>query len=170
MKNEEVKLTLFKGDFKEKVELEHAGGGIRAGFPSPAADYMEDRIDFNRDFIINPECTFYAQCTGDSMIEEGIYDGDYLVIDKLVEPENGDIVVAFLDGDFTLKRLDIRKTPNGRRRLFLMPGNPKYDPIEIEEYNDFRIWGTLLYSIKDFSKRHPKKNRKRKSSSKNPLR
>lgn len=151
--NEEnnVKLRFFKSTFENKQELPMAGGGIRAGFPSPAQDYMEDAIDFNRDFILHPECTFYARCEGDSMIDDGIFDGDYLVIDKLIEPHDGNIVVAVVDGEFTLKRLKITKERN-RKRLFLMPANPKYEPIEISEYNDFRIWGVLLYSIRDFRK------------------
>lgn len=152
MNNENnVKLRFIKSSFEGKQELPMAGGGIRAGFPSPAQDYMEDAIDFNRDFIRHPECTFYARCEGDSMIEDGIDDGDYLVIDKLIEPRDGDIVVAVVDGEFTLKRLKIT-TEHRRKRLFLMPANPKYDPIEISEYNDFRIWGVLLYCIKEFWK------------------
>lgn len=153
MKEDNVKLTIFRGSHTNKLELPFAGGGIRAGFPSPAQDYLDEAIDFNRDFILNPECTFYARCEGDSMVEEGISDGDYLVIDKLIQPENGNIVVAFIDGEFTLKRLNI-STKNGMKRLFLMPANPKYDPIEVFEENDFRIWGVLLYCIKDFSKKH----------------
>lgn len=150
MNNENnVKLRFLKSSFEGKQELPLAGDGIRAGFPSPAQDYMEDAIDFNRDFIRHPECTFYARCEGDSMIDEGIFDGDYLVIDKLEEPCNGDIVVAVVDGEFTLKRLNI-VTEHRQKRLFLMPANPKYEPIEISEYNDFRIWGVLLYSIREF--------------------
>ena len=76
MKEDNVKLRFVKSSFSAKQELPLAGGGIRAGFPSPAQDYMEDAIDFNPDFILHPECTFYARCEGDSMIEDGIYDGD----------------------------------------------------------------------------------------------
>jgi len=151
MKEQNVKLTFVKSSFNGKQELPFADVGVRAGFPSPAQDYMDEAIDFNRDFILHPECTFYARCTGDSMIEAGISDGDLLVIDKLIEPRDGNIVVAFIDGEFTLKRLKITNN-GGRKKLLLMPANPMYEPIEVSEYNDFRIWGVLLYCIKDFSK------------------
>lgn len=146
-----VKLTFIKSAFTTNQELPLADAGIRAGFPSPAQDYMDDAIDFNRDFILHPECTFYARCVGDSMIDAGISDGDLLVIDKIIEPQDGNIVVAFIDGEFTLKTLKITKERN-TKRLFLMPANPKYEPIEVSEYNDFRIWGVLLYCIKEFVK------------------
>lgn len=151
MKEENVKLTILKSAFGAKQELPFADSGIKAGFPSPAQDYLDEAIDFNRDFILHPECTFYARCSGDSMIEEGIDDGDLLVIDKLVEPRNGSIVVAYIDGEFTLKRLKISKKGN-HKKIFLMPANPDYEPIEVDETDDFRIWGVLLYCIKDFSK------------------
>ncbi len=151
MKEEKVKLTILKSAFGTRQELPFADSGIKAGFPSPAQDYLDESIDFNRDFILHPECTFYARCAGDSMIEEGIDDGDLLVIDKLIEPRDGNIVVAYIDGEFTLKRLEI-KGKGKSKRVFLMPANPNYEPIEVDETNDFRIWGVLLYCIKDFSK------------------
>ena len=152
MNKDNIKLTFVKSAFTAKQELQYASGGIKAGFPSPAQDYMDEAIDFNRDFIFHPECTFYARCSGDSMIEAGINDGDLLVIDKLIEPKDGSIVVAFIEGEFTLKTLKIVKKGK-QRRVFLMPANPDFEPIEVDEYNDFRIWGVLLYCIKDFSKK-----------------
>lgn len=151
MNKDNIKLTFVKSAFTTKQELLYASGGIKAGFPSPAQDYMDESIDFNRDFILHPECTFYARCSGDSMIEAGINDGDLLVIDKLIKPKDGNIVVAYIDGEFTLKTLKINKESK-HKKAYLVPANPDFEPIEVDEYNDFRIWGVLLYCIKDFSR------------------
>lgn len=78
-------------------------GGVRAGFPSPAQDYVTGSIDLNRELIHHPATTFYTRASGDFMKDCGIDDGDLLVIDKALEPQNGDIVVVFIDGEFTLK-------------------------------------------------------------------
>lgn len=150
MNEEDVKLTILGSSYSTHMELPFAESGIRAGFPSPAQDYMGDAIDFNRDMILHPECTFYARCAGDSMIDIGIDDGDLLVIDKLLEPKNGDIVVAYIDGEFTLKRLKTEYDTTHHKKLFLISENQKYDPIEITEENNFRIWGVLIYTIKKF--------------------
>ena len=119
--------------------------GIRAGFPSPAQDYMTDTIDLNKELVQHPATTFYARAVGNSMTGFGISDGDLLVIDKSIEPVDGDIVVAFIDGEFTLKR--IMKDEN-ECNIWLIPGNEDYPPIKITEENDFIVWGVLTYNIK----------------------
>lgn len=118
--------------------------GIRAGFPSPAEDYVEPTLDLNRYVIKNPASTFYARITGDSMVGDDIHDGDIVVIDKSLEPGDGNIAVCFIDGEFTLKRIKVEK-----ERLLLMPANPKFKPIEITEENHFVVWGIVTYIIKE---------------------
>ena len=98
-------IKIKKGLFDTKLELEHAG--IKAGFPSPADDYIHDTLDFNRDYIRHPEASFYGDVEGDSMKDAGIFDGDRVIIDKAVEPHHGSIVVAFWNGEFTMKYLDL---------------------------------------------------------------
>ena len=98
-----IKLTMYSADLSSELSLPFADQGVRAGFPSPAQDYMTDSIDLNRELIRHPATTFYARASGDSMKDCGIDDGDLLVIDKALEPRDGDIVVAFIDGEFTLK-------------------------------------------------------------------
>lgn len=118
-------------------------GGISAGFPSPCQDYMEASIDFNKELIRNPSATFCARVSGNSMIGEGIEDGDILVVDRSVRPCDGKIAVSFLDGEFTLKKLHIE---NGQ--LWLMPANPEYPAIHILPENNFQVWGIVTYVIK----------------------
>ena len=117
--------------------------GISAGFPSPADDFKEIRISLDRELVKNREATFYARVDGDSMIGAGLEDGDLLVIDKSLNPENGKIAVCLVDGEFTVKR--IKKEKN---KLFLIPENKKYKPIELGEENELIIWGIVEYVIK----------------------
>ncbi len=117
--------------------------GVRAGFPSPAQDFAEHTLDFTRDFVPHPEATFYARVRGDSMKDEGIHDGDIAVIDKAVEPKHGHLVVAMINGEFTLKRFH-RKA----NRIFLMPANPTFKPIEIQEGDEFTVWGVVRMILK----------------------
>jgi DNA polymerase V len=117
--------------------------GIRAGFPSPAEDYTEPTLDLNRYVTKNPASTFYARITGDSMIGADIHDGDIVVIDKSLEPKDGNIAVCFIDGEFTLKRILLEKG-----HLWLQPANPKFKPIEITEENHFLVWGIVTHIVK----------------------
>lgn len=140
-----MKLILYSADIGSRQELAFADGGIRAGFPSPAQDYMSESIDLNRELVRHPATTFYARAVGDSMKGRGIDDGDLLVIDKSLEPHDGDIVVAFVDGEFTLKTVKLE--PDGSC-LWLMPANDDYSPIKVTEGNNFIVWGVLTYNIK----------------------
>ena len=98
-------IKIIKGVFGTKLELEHAG--VAAGFPSPADDYRHETLDFNRDYIRHPEASFYGDVEGDSMKDAGLLDGDRVIIDRAVEPHDGSIVVAWWDGGFTMKFLDL---------------------------------------------------------------
>ena len=140
-----MKLIMYSADLSKELALTFADGGIRAGFPSPAQDLMCDSIDLNRELVRHPATTFYARAVGDSMKGCGIDDGDLLVIDKSIEPREGDIVVAFIDGEFTLKKVKLE--PDGSC-LWLMPANEDYPPIKVTEDNHFIVWGVLTYNIK----------------------
>lgn len=143
-----------------------ASEGIHAGFPSPAQDYMNGVVDLNRELVRHPEATFYGRVVGDSMSDAGVTEGDVLVIDKALEPKEGDMVVCCVDGEFALKHISFRPPEEGargarnirkepvsynilqRRDIWLLPANPKYRPIHIEEGNDFTVWGVVTYIIK----------------------
>ena len=118
------------------------GHRIPAGFPSPAEDYLDKTLDLNDLVIKHPAATFFVQVEGDSMIDAGIHSGDVLVVDRALEPTDNRIVVAILDGCFTVKR--IKKC---QERLFLAPENPTHDPVEITPDTDFQIWGIVTFVI-----------------------
>tara|TARA_Y100000992_G_C21057053_1_gene392348 strand:- start:185 stop:619 length:435 start_codon:yes stop_codon:yes gene_type:complete len=120
--------------------------GISAGFPSPADDFKEIRISLDRELVRNQESTFYAKVSGNSMENAGLCDGDLMIIDKSLNPENNKIAVCFLDGEFTVKRI-IKKG----NKLFLKPENKNYKEIEINDGNDLKIWGIVTFVIKNVS-------------------
>lgn len=140
---------LFKADTSTILPLIFADGGIRAGFPSPAQDYVTESIDLNRTLVNHPASTFYAKVVGDSMSGEGICEGDILIIDRSLEAEHGDLAVCCLDGEFTLKRLCLNRGDS----IYLMPSNRRYRPIEVTRDNDFMVWGVVVYTIKGNRKR-----------------
>ena len=144
-KEDGVRLILYSADLSSELLLDFADGGIRAGFPSPAQDYMTESIDLNRELVRHPATTFYARAVGDSMKDCGIDIGDMLVIDKAIDPLEGDIVVAYNDGEFALKRVKFDVKGDC---LWLMPANKDYPPIKVTEENNFIVWGVLTYIIK----------------------
>ncbi len=111
---------------------------VSAGFPSPADDYLERRLDLNEHLIKNPASTFFVRVNGDSMINAGIHTGDILVVDRSLDPKHNNIVIAVIDGDLTVKRLSIDKT-----KISLLPENPKYPKIEITTEMNFEVWGVV---------------------------
>jgi DNA polymerase V len=119
-----------------------AGATVAAGFPSPADDYVEDRIDLNDVLIRHPSSTFFLRVSGDSMRGAGILDGDLLVVDRAVEPRAGLVVVAVIEGAFTLKHL---RRHRGRWRL--EAAHPDYPPLELGDSDDNRIWGVAIHAI-----------------------
>jgi len=118
---------------------------VRAGFPSPADDYVEGSLDLNEHLIAHKEATFFIRVKGRSMVEVGINSGDLLVVDRSLDPVNGDIVVAALDGEFTVKRLDLQ---SGQVRL--LPANSLFRPIELSEGQELTIWGVVTSVIHEF--------------------
>ena len=138
-------IKIIEGEFEKHLELQFAPT-IKAGFPSPADDYTHDSIDFNRDLIRNPDATFYGRVDGDSMIDAGICDGDIAVIDRSVEAQNGDVVVAFVNNEFTIKYLDLSHKEDGY--IELKPANPDFQPIRIDDGDRFEVWGVVVWTIK----------------------
>lgn len=115
---------------------------IPAGFPSPAEDYLDKQLDLNEWLIKHPAATFFVRVEGDSMRDAGIASGDILIVDRALEPSDGKIVVAVIDGEFTVKRIAI-----GAEGIQLLPANESYPPIHIPPESDFRIWGVVTYVI-----------------------
>jgi DNA polymerase V len=138
-------LDIYSASTEVFFELPLIDGGISAGFPSPAQDFIDLSIDLNRELIKNPSSTFYGRVKGNSMEDAGISDGDLLVIDKSLEPKDGKIAVCFIDGEFTVKRIKIIDNA-----CWLMPANAAYKPIKIENENNFIVWGIVVHVIKSF--------------------
>ncbi|WP_439882308.1 LexA family protein [Pontibacter sp. MBLB2868] len=124
------------------VEIPVYASYVSAGFPSPADDYLEDRIDLSKYLIQNPTSTFMMRVKGNSMMDAQINDGDMLVIDKALKPADGYPVVCFLDGEFTVKTF---KLTDGK--AYLVPANPAYKAIEITDEMDMRVWGVVVWIL-----------------------
>ncbi|WP_276497903.1 LexA family protein [Pontibacter litorisediminis] len=129
-------------DYLEGVELPLFASYVSAGFPSPADDYLEGRIDLGKYLVQNPTSTFMMRVKGNSMVDANIHDGDILVIDKSLKASDGVPVVCFLDGEFTVKTF--KKEGN---KAYLMPANPAYTPIEVTEEMDMRVWGVVVWIL-----------------------
>ena len=136
-------IEILVPDTSTNLELPFVNIGVQAGFPSPAEDYKEERLDLNKKLITNPSSTFFVRVTGNSMSGDGIYDGDLLIVDKSLSPRNDSILICFIDGEFTLKRVVARKDG-----FYLLPSNAEFDSILIDPESDFRLWGVVTYSIK----------------------
>jgi DNA polymerase V len=118
---------------------------VSAGFPSPADDYLEAKLDLNKHLIKNPSSTFFVRVTGDSMQDAGIYSGDILVVDRSLTAKDGSIVIAVIDSELLVKRINFIKN-----KIFLLPENSKYKPIEISGDMNFEVWGvvsTVIHSV-----------------------
>ena len=120
-----------------------AGEGVSAGFPSPADDFKETRISLDKVAVKNEAATFYARVAGQSMIGAGLDDGDLLVIDRSLEPQDGKIAICLIDGDFTVKRLKVEKDC-----VWLLAENKRYKPIQVTEENELMIWGIVTHVLK----------------------
>jgi len=116
---------------------------VAAGFPSPADDFLEGRIDLNTELVPHPLATYYIRVEGDSMIGAGIKPGAILVVDRSVDARSGDIVVARVENEMCVKELEMKHPEKFR----LLSRNPAYPPIEITPETDFEIWGRVMYSI-----------------------
>lgn len=138
-------LDIYSALSDSELSLPLVPGGINAGFPSPAMDFMDLSIDMNKHLIKHPSATFYGRVKGESMRDVGINDGDLLVIDKSIEASDGKIAICYLDGEFTIKRIKMEKDC-----CWLMPANEQFQPIKVTADNDFLIWGIVTHVIKAF--------------------
>lgn len=138
-------IELYIPDVSSEVNLPFFDVGISAGFPSPADDFIELSIDLNKEFIKHKYTTYFARVKGHSMKNAGINDGDLLIIDKSLEPQNNKIAVCQIDGEFTVKRIRIEKDI-----IWLIAENEDYQPIKVTPENNFVIWGIVIHSIKTF--------------------
>jgi DNA polymerase V len=116
--------------------------GVTAGFPSPAEDYIDQRLDLNELLIENPAATFFVRVAGDSMTGAGINHGDILIVDRSLEPVSGKIVIAVISGELTVKRLRIDE-----QRCLLVAENPDYGPLEVSPETGCEIWGVVTSVI-----------------------
>jgi len=139
----DTKLDIYSVSTEKMMERPFIEQGIKAGFPSPAEDFLDISIDLNKELIKNPSATFYGRVKGDSMKDAGIDHGDLLIIDKSLEPRDGKIAVCYIDGEFTIKRIKLEKN-----FCWLMPENKDYKPIKVTEDNDFVVWGIVVHIIK----------------------
>ena len=137
------KLTFLKPKEGNSIGQWLVEQGISAGFPSPADDFKEIRISLDKELVKNGDATFFARVSGNSMEDAGLSDGDLIVVDRSLNPENGKIGICMIDGEFTVKR--IKKTGG---KLYLLAENKKYKTIELREENELIIWGIVVYVIK----------------------
>ena len=137
------KLTFLKPKKGDSIGQWLIEQGISAGFPSPADDFKETRISLDQELVKNKESTFYARVSGDSMIEAGLEDGDLIVIDRSLSPENNKVAVCYIDGEFTVKRII-----KNNSKLYLKPENKSYKIIEINQSSELIIWGLVTFVIK----------------------
>lgn len=138
-------VDFYSAIVESELELPFVSSGISAGFPSPADDFIDTGIDLNKELIKNPYSTFYGRVRGDSMKDLGIHNGDLLVIDKSLEPQNGKIAVCYIDGEFTVKTIKIEDDC-----CWLVPANENYKPIKVTADNNFIVWGIVINVIKYF--------------------
>jgi DNA polymerase V len=134
--------AVYKNENTQRLRILLCSAAVPAGFPSPAEDYMDRKLDLNEHLIKHPAATFFVKAAGHSMMNAGIHDGDLLIVDRALEPADKKIVIAVINGDMTVKR--IRKI---RGRLYLMPENDAFLPIEVTEDADFQVWGVVTSVI-----------------------
>jgi len=134
--------AVYAPDLSTRYALPVFLGRLAAGFPSPADDYIEGRLDLNRHLIKHPAATFFVRVSGDSMIDAGIHHGDLLVVDRSLDAVDGNVIVAALDGELTVKRLFKQG-----EILRLLPANTDYQPIEILTRQTFEIFGVVTNVI-----------------------
>ena len=135
---------MFSSD-SENFKIPLLSDSISAGFPSPADDYTEENIDLNEHLISNPFSTFFLRVKGESMKNAGIKDKDLIIVDKSLTAKPGDIIIAMIDGEFTIKRLSIKND-----ELYLKAENNNYPDFRFENHVDVQIWGVVIYSIHSF--------------------
>jgi len=133
---------IFYASTDTKQDIPLYSSRVSAGFPSPAEDYITKKLDLNDLLIKRPAATFFVEVEGDSMLDAGIHDGDILIVDRGEMPTNNKVVVAALDGELTVKKID-----KIGGKLYLLPENRNFEPIEISGEMELMIWGVVTYVI-----------------------
>jgi DNA polymerase V len=135
-------LDFFAVDEKILPSIPIFSEAVQAGFPSPAEDHIDMDLNLNDHLVQNPSATFCVRAIGESMKDAGIQSGDIMIVDKSLEPKNRSIVLAVIDGEFTVKRVNVNES-----ELYLVPENSNFSPIKITEDMDFQVWGVVTYII-----------------------
>ncbi len=135
-------LEFFDVGFSKKISVPFVEEDVNAGFPSPSENYIQGKLDLNALLIKNPPATFFIRVRGESMINAGINSGDILIVDKSIEAKNNDIIIAVVEGEFTLKRLLLRDNC-----IILQPENKMFTPIRIDNPDNFEVWGVVTNVI-----------------------
>lgn len=133
---------IYAADLRVGLPLPLVEASVSAGFPSPAEDHVEKKLDLNDLLIQHPAATFFVRVEGESMIDAGICSGDLLIVDRAVRARDKSVVVAVLNGEFTVKRIN-----KEAGKFFLVPENPDYPRIEVSEEMDFKVWGVVTNVI-----------------------
>ena len=138
-------IKVYKANKSLSLPLDFYLNPVCAGFPSPAEDHLDIALDLNEHLIRHPAATFYIYAKGSSMEGLGIYDGDIMVVDRSLDASNGNIVIAALSGEFTVKQLIVKQN-----KTYLIPANKNYKPMLITDETDIQIWGVVIHSIHSF--------------------
>ena len=138
-----MSVTIFKRAPNNTAVITFVDTGISAGFPSPAQDFVHEKLSLDDKLVHNKEATFYARVQGESMINAGLNNGDLLIIDRSIPPIDKRIAVCYIENEFTVKRLSIQN-----KEIHLVPENPDYPVIKVKENDNFIIWGIVTYVIK----------------------
>jgi len=134
--------TIYPAHLSKEQLLSLFEAGVSAGFPSPAADYEEDKLDLNEYLIKHPAATFFVRVVGDSMVGAGIHCGDLLIVDRSLEPRDRSVIIAAVNGELTVKRIRIK-----RKKITLEPENNNYSAQQITEDEEFEVWGVVTSVI-----------------------
>jgi len=134
--------AIYQPDQSTKCERPLFMVPVSAGFPSPAEDYIEGKLDLNKYLIKHPAATFFVKVAGNSMIDAGIHDGDILIVDRSIKPANKKVVIAVVNGELTVRRIRVTKD-----KVFLISENRDYKPLQVEEEMDFEVWGVVTNVI-----------------------
>lgn len=146
--NNTALVVLKSNNYSGTVKIALYNCKISAGFPSPADDYIDKHLDLNEHLIKRQASTYLLIASGDSMTGENIHDRDMLIVDRSIKPISGDVVIAVVDGQLTVKKLFIDKN----NQIFLEPANHKYQRIQISESMELVIWGVVLHVVHSYQR------------------
>lgn len=142
-----MKIThIYESIQKQRLLLPLYVASVSAGFPSPADDFIDTKLDLNEYLVKHPASTFFVRASGDSMTLAGIHSGDILVVDRSLEAYDNAIVIAVIEADLTVKRLHY-----SGKRILLLPENEAYKPIDVTDNEEFRVWGVVTAVIRKIS-------------------